>query len=213
MEVAVADPTHLYRWLPDVWDRDPESDQYKIMGGLAKGTEDARVELGDYRDDLSLARADGQGLDRWGENFSIARPPGMIDDLYRNVVAIIAGGRRGTVAIVKAVLEAATGLVWTVKDRQLDIDEGTSLGIPLYEIWAKTSATGDTYGKAYASFDTHIDGSPEESGIGGPVLDALDVDGGRYNDHTVGMGNLNAWTLQLVEKVRPGGVKVVYKDF
>jgi len=207
----MADPTNLYRHLPDTYDQDADSDEYKILAGLAEGTENARTELTDYRLDLALSTADGEGLDWWGENFSLARPPGMIDTFYRNVVSIIAGGRRGTVAIIKAVLEAATGLTWTVKDRQLDVDQSLGLGIPAFEVWAFASATGNAYGRAYAGYDTHIDDYPEESGVGGPILNDMGLDGGRFNDHA--WGPLSAWELAFVDKVRPAGVSVIFKEF
>ena len=71
------DPSRLYSHLPGVFDRHPESDQYKLLAGLAQGTEDARAAVADTRKDLVLATADGAGLERRGENFGTARPPGM----------------------------------------------------------------------------------------------------------------------------------------
>ena len=207
----MTDPSRLYRHLPDAFDRHPDSDQYKILSGLAKGTEDARAAVADFRADRVLSTADGVGLDRYGENFSLARPPGMIDSFYRAVISIVAGGRRGTVAIIKAVLEAATGLTWTVKDRQLDVDEATGYGIPAFEVWAKAANNTDPYGRMYAGYTTHIDYHPLESGLAGPILAATGIDGGRHNDHA--WGPIDVWTLALVDKVRPAGVRVVYKDF
>ena len=207
----MTDPTRLYRHLPDAYDRHPDSDQYKLMAAFAKGTEDGRSEGATARNNLALATCSGDALDRYGENFSLVRPPGMIDEFFRSVLAIVAGGRRGTVAIIKDVLEAATGLTWTVKDAQLDADESTGYGIPPYEVWAKAAESGELYGLAWASYTTHVDGHPEESGVGGPVLDAMGTDGGRHNDHA--WGPVSYWTMQLVEKVRPAGVRVVYKDF
>lgn len=208
----MADPARLYRFLPDCFDRDEDSDQYKLLAGLAKGTEDARTELLDYRNDLATSTANGEGLDRWCENFATPRPPGMLDSRYRAVTALIAGARRGTLAIIKQVLDAATGLTWTVVDRMLDIDQNSgALAIPAFEIWAKASLTDHPLGLAYTSYTTHVDGHPEESGLSGPILSDIGLDGGRFNDHTWDW--LSWWELELVDRVRPAGTRVLFKDF
>ena len=58
------------------------------------------------------------------------RPPGMTDTFYAAVIQVVAGGRRGTVAIIKQLLEVATGKAWTVYDQQIDQDNALGLAFP-----------------------------------------------------------------------------------
>jgi hypothetical protein len=196
----------------DTYALDDGDDLGDLVASIQSAVDDAESQTTDFLDDLGVNTADGEGLDWTGENYLIPRPPGMADEKFAAVIAVVAGGRRGTVAIIKALLEAATGLTWTVKDRQLDLDESLGLNIPLFEIWAKASgSTGQPYGLAYASYTTHVDGSPEESGVAGPILNDVGLAGGRYNDHA--WGAIDGWTQTLLDRVRPNSTRVVFKDF
>ena len=197
--------------IPDAYELS-EGDLADLLASLQAATTLAGAYTEDFLGDLGTNTADGEGLDWTGENYLIPRPPGMTDTFYAAVIQVVAGGRRGTVAIIKQLLEVATGKAWTVYDQQIDQDNALGLSIPPFEIWAKTTTVaGLPYGLAYAGYDTHIDGHPEESGLAGPVINATGLDGGRYNDHA--WGALDVWTQTLLDRVRPNSTRVVFKDF
>ena len=200
--------------MPDVYDVREGSDLSDLSAAIDQAVETSSQEIDSFLQDLGLLTADGEGLDYTGANYDVARSPGMGDTRYAACIEIIAGGRRCTTAIIRALLEAATGLTWIVKDRQDDLDEHGGVlfwGIPLFEVWAQAIFAGSSYGLAYASYDTHVDFHPVESGIAGPVIDAQGQAGGEFNDHT--FSPIDWWTLALLERMRPAGVKVVFKEF
>ena len=168
--------------MPDVYDFGEGTDLSSLAAAIDLAISTTASEVESFIADLGLSTASGEGMEHTAENYDVGRPPGMTDARYAVVTKIIAGGRRCTIAIIRALLEAMTGLTWTVKDRQQDLDDNSgNWGIPLFEVWAQADFVGQPYGLAYASFDTHIDGHPVESGIGVPVIDALGKDGGEFN--------------------------------
>lgn len=199
----MADPSNLYQHLPDAYSRSSDADLYKLLSGLAEGTETARANVLDYREDLHLSKADGPGLDRAGQNYGISRPPGMTDALYQAVCLKMAGMRRGTVAAIKVLLDTATGLSWTVEDKQLN---GS---IPAGEVHCSlASGFYPLYGRGLYAGITANTGDPVESSIAGTILDELGEAGGTYNDHAGGI--VDPWVRAWVEKVKLAGTKIVY---
>ena len=85
----MADPTKLYQHLPDVYDRSIGSDQYALLFALSVGTENAREAIQDFEGDLTISLADGEGLDRLGENYDVPRSPGMTDTRYRALIRAV----------------------------------------------------------------------------------------------------------------------------
>lgn len=202
-----SDPANLYRHLPSCYSRNTSSDLYKLLAAYQKVLDDASTSFTDLKEDTALSTADGVGLDRAGENYGIGRPPGMLDAIYSAVLLKMAGMRRGTVAAIKVVLETATGVTWTVEDNQINSS------VPLGEVWC-TVASGFalSYGRGmYPSLPANwagTPGDPLESATAGVTLDEEGVTGGYYNDHA--WGELSRWTMELVDKVKAAGIKVVY---
>lgn len=198
--------------MPEVYDYADGTDISDLSAAIDLAVANASTDIDDFLTDLGVLTATGEGLNRTGANYDVARSPGMIDRRLAQCIQIIAGGRRCTIAIIKALLDAATGLNWVVKDRQHDLDEnGGAWGIPLFEVWAQALNDSHNYGKAWAGFDTHIDGHPEESGLAGPVLDTLGKAGGRFNDHA--WSPIDWWTVALLDRVRPAGIQVIFTNF
>ena len=196
----------LYKHIPDAYSRDEESDLYKLLSAMDVPILALKSSVADFKGDTSLTNGDGVGLDRAGENFSIGRPPGMTDTIYKAVCLAMVGMRRGTVAAIKQVLETATALSWTVEDRQINAS------IPKGEVWCYVTGSGfsPSYGRgAYADITANYDGDPLESSVAGTILDQEGAEGGYYNDHA--WAAVDIWVKALVEKVKMGGTKVVYK--
>lgn len=199
-------PANLYRHLPDCYSRRTDSAIYKKLASLAVGTEQARLDVVDYRDDLTIDTADGVGLNRLGENFDCPRPPGMLDTNYRALLKAFVGAQRGTRAAIRAVYEAATGIDVTVDDRQ------TNGAIPVFEVWI-TPAAGFTESYGVGMFPgigaANYDGWPVESSIAGETLPVGDQSG-IYNDHVFAPGP-SIWIIRIMEKVKLAGTKLVYQ--
>lgn len=206
-----ADPTKLYKHLPDCYDRSSSSDQYKLMAALEAGISRTRTEVETFRDEVTLTGASGDGLTRRVQSKGLFRPPGMSDTRLRALAKAIYGSRRGTLAAIKAVAEAATGITVEVNDKQTDSS------IPSFEVWI-TPATGEfwpSYGRAVYPGATVIDrrGLPQESASFGEINN-ITAGTSRYfrgivNDRV--WGPVDLWTQALVDKVRPAGVKVIWK--
>lgn len=198
----------LYDHIPDVYDRDPSSQQHTLMSALQLATDDARSAVSAYFADLSIATASGAGLRYLGENYAIPRPPAMTDARYRSLILAMIGCRRGTIQAIQTVFAAATGLRYLIDyevlDRQMDPV------IPPYEIWIRPLlGISDMYGRGcYPPYTTNYDGYPVESSIAGVVLNETGWYGGLHNDHVSGLRDY--WTARLLDSVRMAGTRIIY---
>lgn len=208
----MANPTNLYRHLPDCYDRSSDSDQYKLMASLEAGLSRTRTEVGTFQNEITITGASGDGLTRRVFSKGLFRPPGMSDTRLRALAIAIYGARRGTLAAIKAVAEAATGTSVNVNDKQ------TNASIPSWEVWI-TPATGEfwaSYGRSLYPGATVIDrrGLPQESASFGEINNITSGTSryfrGIVNDRA--WGPVDPWTQALIDKVRPAGVKVVWKN-
>lgn len=201
-----ADPTKLYRHLPDCYDRSSTSNQYKLMAALEAGVSRTRTEVETFRDEITITGASGDGLTRRVLSKGLFRPPGMSDTTLRTIAKAIYGASRGTLAAIKAVAEAATGLTLNVNDKQ------TVSSIPSWEIWIEpASGVWPSYGRSmYPDINTEtFYVAPLRSSLAGPVIDALGQRGAFINDHA--WYPVDLWTMSLLNKVRPAGTKIVFK--
>lgn len=198
------DPSNLYRHMPDCYSRSSQSDTYKLLAAWQKVLNDAQARVTDAKEDITVSTSDGEGLDRLGSNFSTPRSPGQLDDHYRVLVGLIASMRRGTVAALKVVIEAATGQTWTVEDTQLNG------AIPLGEVhFSPPANTHNPSAPAlWPTLAANTGEDPEESAIAGTVHDALGVEGARLNDHAY--SNVGDDTKALLNRIKLAGVTLVF---
>ncbi len=201
----MSDPTSLYRHIPDAFSRRDDSDIYRHLAALATGTEAARLDVVDFREDLTIDTADGDGLNRLGENYDCPRSPGMTDTRYRALLKAFVGAKRGTIPAIQAVYEAATGISVTVEDTQLNAS------VPIFEVWiTPVAGFSESYGLGMfpGLAASNYDGWPVESSIVGEMLPVGD-ESGTYNDHV--WAPVDIWTDRIMEKVKLAGTKLVYK--
>lgn len=195
------DPSKLYAHLPPAYDRSQSSDQHKLMKGLEAGYTRIRTEITSLENEQTLSSGTGDGLDRRVESRGLFRPPGMNDTQLRALSIAIVKAQRGTLACIKEVFEAATGITVDVNDKQTD---GT---IPSWEIQISpaSGSVWPSYGRGfYAGVNTETKSvKPLRSAIAGPVIDALGYYGGFMNDHA--WFPVDLWTMILLDKVRPAG--------
>lgn len=196
------DPSNLYKHLPDAWDRNIASDQYKLMSSLEAGFTSYRAELQAWINERAISTATGDGLERAVTNYGLFRPPGMGDAQLRTLAIAIVKARRCTLAAIKEVFEAATGIFVDVNDKQTD---GT---IPSWEIQISPAS-----GSVWPSFKRGVYPSiglteiffakPLRSAVAGPLLNQLGLEGGFANDHV--WYPVSIWTMILLDKIRPAG--------
>ncbi len=202
--LTAQDPAALYRHLPDVYSRDRESDNFKLLAGFAEGLQPLDDGAVDFRDDRFADTATGTGLDRKGGNFSIDRFPGMTDVFYRDCIQGLAGLKRGTLGAIRKMWDITTGLTTaTIEDRQ------TNGAIPFFEVHISVATPTNSLGRgAYAGITVNFDGRPLESAIAGQPIAATGFYGGLFNDHA--WSPVDFFTRGLLELVRPIGVKILY---
>lgn len=196
------DPSRLYRYLPDCYDRTSTSDQYKLLSSLEAGFSGVRTELSALQNSRSISTATGDGLTRIVENYGLFRPPNMGDSSLRSLAVAIVKTRRCTLASIKDVLDIATGISVDVNDKQTD---GT---IPSYEIQISPSSglAWPSYGRGFypgIGLTEVFYSKPLRSSVAGPLLDSLGIYGGFINDHA--WFPVDLWTMILLDKIRPAG--------
>lgn len=192
--------------LPSAYAKGTSDTLTKLLKALAVGLAGGEDAVVDFVGDTFSASADGEGATRLALTYGIKRPPGLPDSQLMLLVQTMVGIRRGTLAAIKAVLEAATGLSGIgAYDKQ---DPGAFLSIPENEIWI-TVPEDQTYGYAmWFDYDTHFSTHPVESGVFGVIHDAQDEYGGLHNDHF--WGDIDAWTQELLDSVRLAGTIIIY---
>jgi len=192
--------------LPSAYGKSTNDTLTKLLKALAVGLAGGEDAVVDFVGDTFSASADGEGATRLALTYGIKRPPGLPDSQLMLLVQTMVGIRRGTLAAIKAVLEAATGLSGIgAYDKQ---DPGAFLSIPANEIWI-TVPEDQTHGYAmWFDYDTHFSTHPVESGVFGVIHDAQDEYGGLHNDHF--WGDVDAWTQELLDSVRLAGTIIIY---
>lgn len=202
----MSDPSRLYDNLPPAYDKNPQRDLYKILSGLAKGIDDLDTFLQDFRADLTVVNADGQGMDIVAENYGIARPPGMEDGRLGLLVRALLPAKRGTLQAIRNVLQVATGISSvTIEDKQVNAF------IPEYHIFITISpGTNPSQGRGFYPEmpAAGTPGFPEESSISGTILDETGYWGGQYNDHY--WSPVDYWTQQILNEVKLAGTVLVF---
>lgn len=199
----------LARWqanLPSAYAKGTNDTLTKLLRSLSVGLGYAEDDVSDFVGDTFSSTADGEGATRLALTYGIKRPPGLPDNQLMLLVQTMVGIQRGTLAAIKAVLEAATGLSGIgAYDKQ---DPGAFLSIPANEIWITVPAD-QTYGYAmWFDYDTHFSTHPVESGVFGVIHDAQDEYGGLHNDHF--WGDVDVWTEELLDSVRLAGTVIIY---
>lgn len=201
-----ASATNLFRHLPSVYDRATTQGNYHLLQSCDVALESLRTAASDFRSDMTISTADGDGLTWLARLYGIARPPGMNDATLRALLLAMVGARRGTIACIKAVVDACTGIACTVQDKQINAS------IPSYEIWISPTGSNvwPSYGRGmYAGLDTETYYvKPLRSALAGDVIDALGYYGAFINDHA--WYPVDLWTLAILDKVRPVGTYYVF---
>ncbi len=156
-----------------------------------------------FKNNRFLESAEGPGLNRAAENYSITRPPGLSDTYFRSLAQKIASGRRCTIFAIKSIFEAASGFEGvTVEDYQVY----TGARPALFEIritipTEQASSLGRGYFPGFSP--TYEDGFPVESGLVGDISVEQDHYGGLFNDHYWSI--VDAWPLAIMDKIRAAG--------
>lgn len=197
----------ISRHLPEVYDTSSGSDLTKFLTALGVSISQGSSFVTDFLEDTFVQTADEEGLDRIGINYGILRPPGLSDHFYRILITTKLPAKRGTLAAIQSVLEAALGGVEVAAyDKQ---QPGPYSGqIPPFEIWIDIPNGSEGRG-AYAGLDSNIAGYPVESCIAGVMLDLLsDPIAGEQNDHV--WGGIDPWSQNLVDSVRLAGTILVF---
>lgn len=201
-----ANANNLYRHLPGAYSRTSTTGNYALLTAIDVGLDALRTAIADLKADTAISTADGDGLTWLARLYGIARPPGMNDTTLRALLLAMVGAKRGTIACIKAVVDACTGIACTVQDKQIDPS------IPSWEI--RISPTGSSvwpsYGRGiYPDLDTETYFSkPFRSALVGDVVDMLGYYGAFINDHA--WFPVDIWTLAILDKVRPAGTYYVF---
>jgi len=216
-------PTKIYENLPDCYSRDPSTDLYKVLSGLAVALTAGETAIDDFIDDQNATVADGNGLLILGENLNAPKPPTLPEAQYAIMVPILAGAARGTIQAIRAVFEAATGLSGVLVE-----DQQTNGVIPNYEIWIWVRGDSQLYAGFAEDYllmplvrpNIQNPWPPEDCcymGAQGDYLwqaqdwvhDAFDQYGAEYNDHW--WADVDKWTDDIVKSVRLAGTIIIYK--
>lgn len=197
---------HLYRHMPGAYSRQAASGNSHLLSALDVGLATLRTAITDLKADTAISTANGDGLSWLARLYGIARPPGMNDATLRALLLAMVGAKRGTIACIKAVVDACTGIECTVQDKQIDSS------IPSWEIRISPSGSDvwPSYSRGlYAGLDTEtFYVKPFKSGLAGDIVDLLGYYGAFINDHA--WFPVDLWALAILEKVRPAGTYYVF---
>lgn len=194
--------------LPSAYAKGANDTLTKLLRAFAVALEGAEDGVTDFVDDTFSATADGDGATRLALGYGVLKPKGMPDKHLMLTVQTMVAAKRGTLAAIKAVLEASSGITGIgAYDKQ---DPGPFISLPPNEIWI-TVPTNTTNGAAlWFDYDTHFSTNPVESGVFGVIHDAEDEYGGLHNDHFWGV--IDNWSMELVESVRLAGTVIIYRN-
>lgn len=197
---------NIMRHLPEVYSTRSDQGNVHLLASVDVALEELRVAVSDYKTDQAVTTSDEDGLTWLARLYGITRPPGMDDPSLRALLLALIGARRGTLAAIKAVVDACTGVPCDVNDKQTDPT------IPSWEI--RISPSGSDFWSSqgrglYAGIDTEtFYSAPLRSALAGPILDALGYYGAFINDHA--WYPVDIYTLAILEKVRPAGTYYVF---
>lgn len=204
-----ADPTRLLARIPDAYEKrqyGPDGQlnrNWLLMNAFSAGTEDLNDAMEQYKNNLTIATANQQGLDWIGAEFYITRPTWMPTEQYRTILQAWSELPMCSLYKIKRIYDLWTGTTCTIQDYDINAS------VPKGEIWITEPAdANDLNGSWFAPGVTlNRSGFPVSSGIAGEINAQSGKWGGMFNDHIKGPDSYLRWILN---RIKAAGTRIVY---